>query len=90
MRKFDGPKILCGDFNLNIDTESLAMLEKQGNLRNLIKDHKVSTTRSALYPKKSIMPFADYMFVSPEIGVRSFEVPDEPASDHLPMILEFQ
>ena len=32
--------------------------------------------------------FADYAFVSPEIVVTSFEVPDLPISDHLPMMLE--
>ncbi|HVV39350.1 MAG TPA: endonuclease/exonuclease/phosphatase family protein [Candidatus Paceibacterota bacterium] len=90
VQKFNNPRILCGDFNLNIDTESLAMLEDRGGLRNLIKDHKIGTTRSDLYPKKSIMPYADYMFVSPDITINSFSVPDEPASDHLPMILEFK
>ena len=90
MQQFEGRKILCGDFNLNIDTKSLSMLEERGGLRNLIKDHRIPTTRSSLYPKKAQMPFADYMLVSPDIKIKYFTVPDEPASDHLPMVLEFQ
>ncbi|MBP9710835.1 MAG: endonuclease/exonuclease/phosphatase family protein [Candidatus Pacebacteria bacterium] len=89
INKFDPPKILCGDLNLNIDSASLELIEKEANLRNLVKEHNIKTTRSNLYDKKAIMPFADYTFVSPEIAVKKFEVPYSEASDHLPMILEW-
>ncbi len=84
-----GPKILCGDFNLMPETQSVKLLET--NMRNLIKDFGIKNTRNevswAFYDSKQY--FADYTFVSPEIKVKSFEVPYNLASDHLPMVLEF-
>jgi len=83
-------KILVGDFNLLPDTQSIRMIEQ--SLKNLIKAYKIQLTRSRLtpyYEKESFQPFADYTFVSDDVEVESFEVPDIEISDHLPMILEF-
>ena len=85
MDALPGEKILCGDFNLNPDTESLALLEK--GMRNLVKEYNITTTRSELYPKEQ--KFADYTLVTPGVDVKSFTVPALTVSDHLPMILEF-
>jgi len=86
-----GPKIVCGDFNLSPETRSIMMLEE--TMKNLIKEFSIRTTRSILNEKKyvgqTIQRFADYTFVSPDIKINSFEVPNIPVSDHLPMILEF-
>ena len=86
-----GAKIVCGDFNLDPKTESIKILEK--NLRNLISEFRTPTTRSALnrtkYPPNEVQLFADYMFVSQDINVKNFQVPDVPISDHLPLVLEF-
>lgn len=79
-------KILCGDFNLNIDTKSLKILEE--DLINLIKKYKIPTTRSKLYTRGD--KFADYTLVSGKTKVINFQVPDIAVSDHLPMILEFE
>lgn len=83
--KLVGGKILCGDFNLDITTESITILEK--NLRNLIKEYKITTTRNKYFPGTD--KFADYTFVSDDIKVKNFQVPNVEISDHLPMILEF-
>ena len=80
------PKILCGDFNLLPDTESVRILE-EGGLVNLIKTHGITSTRSRLYQKPE--KFADYTLVSPEVVVERFEVPEFVVSDHLPMVLEY-
>lgn len=85
MQKHDGEKIVVGDFNLAPDTQSLKMLEK--NLKNLIKECNIPTTRSSLYTRGH--KFADYTLVSPGIKVVDFQVPNVAISDHLPMILEF-
>src|SRR3989344_7675146 len=45
--KLTGEKILCGDFNLDINTQSLNILEKK--MKNLVKEYPISTTRSKLY-----------------------------------------
>jgi hypothetical protein len=81
------PKVFCGDFNMSPDTESMTILESVG-LRNLIKEYKITTTRSPLYDKPA--KFADYTMVSPEITIKNFEVPQIVISDHLPMITEFE
>jgi endonuclease/exonuclease/phosphatase family metal-dependent hydrolase len=88
-------KILMGDFNALPDTQSVKMFEKAG-LKNLVHEYNIKTTRGSnmrkLFPQYEHGPygfqeFADYTFISPEIEVLSFNVPDEPISDHLPMIL---
>lgn len=83
--KYGGAKILSGDFNLNPDTESIKILEK--NMKNLIKDYNITTTRSKFFPGWE--KFADYTFVSKDIEVLDFQVPQIEISDHLPMILKF-
>lgn len=80
-----GEKIVCGDFNLNPDTQSIKILEE--NLKNLIKEFNIKTTRNKYFPGEE--QFADYTFVSPGISVKEFDVPELEVSDHLPMILEF-
>ncbi len=86
-----GQKILCGDFNLNPETESIKILESLG--RNLIRDFKIENTRNEIswanYPD-SKQYFADYCFVSPEVKVNSFAVPYNLVSDHLPMVLKIE
>lgn len=80
-----GRKILCGDFNLLPDTQSIAILEE--GMRNLVKEYGVTDTRSSLYTKP--LRFADYTLVSPDIEVKNFEVLQDVVSDHLPLLLEF-
>jgi endonuclease/exonuclease/phosphatase family metal-dependent hydrolase len=79
------PKILCGDFNLRPDTESLRLLEK--DMKNHVKLNKIKSTRTSLYPKTE--KYADYIFTSPEIKVKRFEVLKDEVSDHSPLLLEF-
>lgn len=80
-----GAKVLCGDFNLLPDTESIVILEE--GMRNLIKEHGITSTRSHFYGKEP--KFADYIIVSPEIEVKDFRVFQDPVSDHLPLYLDF-
>ena len=86
-----GAKIVCGDFNLDPKTESIKLLKKK--FRNLISEFRIPATRSTLnrakYPPNEVQLFADYMFVSQDINVKNFQVPDVPISDHLPLVLEF-
>lgn len=79
------PKILAGDYNLNPNTESLKMLEK--DMVNLIKKNNITSTRSSLYEKEN--KFADYILVSPEITIKDFKVLSDTVSDHSPLYLEF-
>lgn len=78
--------VLCGDFNLTPDTESLRKIEASG-LRNLISAFGVISTRTSLYTKPE--RYADYAFVSPEITVKEFKVLPDEVSDHAPLYLDF-
>ncbi|MHB0978299.1 MAG: endonuclease/exonuclease/phosphatase family protein [Minisyncoccota bacterium] len=85
MNTIHAPKILCGDFNLRPDTESIKMLEQDMN--NLIKTFGVETTRTSFYTKPE--KHADYIFTSPEIKINHFEVMSDEVSDHSPLLLNF-
>lgn len=86
MDSVNDPKILCGDFNLLPDTESLKIIE--GGSRNLIREYSVTSTRTSFYTKPD--KFADYVFVSPEINVLDFKVLPDEVSDHSVLRLEFE
>ena len=79
-----GGKFLCGDFNLRPDNIAVTMIEEDGGFVGLIRKFGVRTTRNAEY--KNMEQFkdyiADYMFVSPDIEVQSFEVLPGIVSDH--------
>jgi exonuclease III len=92
LKKCQGEIILCGDFNLMPETESVKVIENSG-FRNLIREFNVKGTRGSLNPYVGTpkeQRFADYTFVSSGLKVKSFSVPDAKVSDHCPMILEFE
>ena len=80
-------QIIVGDFNLDIKTEAVSLLGS--DMRNLIKEGSFTTTRNSNYKQQSIMPFADYAFISKEIKVKDFQVLQDEVSDHLPLLLNF-
>jgi len=86
-------KIIGGDFNLMPQTKSIKMFEDAG-YKDLIKEFNIKDTRGKLnhrqFAKKDVQYFADYVFVSPEVKVKSFSVPNIKVSDHLPLILDFE
>lgn len=88
----EGLKIIGGDFNLLPETESIRMFEVAG-YKDLIKTYNIQTTRNRLiwekYPN-SKQYHSDYVFVSQDVRVKNFTVPDIEVSDHLPMILEIE
>lgn len=85
MDTLETPKILCGDFNLRPDTESITIVEK--GMTNLVKEYGVENTRTSFYTKPE--KFADYIFTSPEINVHHFEVLEEEVSDHAALLVDF-
>jgi endonuclease/exonuclease/phosphatase family metal-dependent hydrolase len=87
LKEIKGEVVLCGDFNLLPDTESIKMFEEYG-FRNLISEYRITSTRTALYTKQE--KFADYIFVSNGIHVNEFKVLPDVVSDHSPLFIDFE
>lgn len=81
-------QVLVGDFNLDINTESILRLGLE--MLNLIKEGEFKTTRNDNYDNYSSLPFADYAFVSRNLVVNNFNVLEDMVSDHLPLFLDFE
>jgi endonuclease/exonuclease/phosphatase family metal-dependent hydrolase len=93
--------VFGGDFNLDIDTEALALLKDLGAkgagggpFRNLIDEFGIQNTRTPQYRKwqqagESL--YADYAFAGLNVDVNSLKVhTDVHASDHAPILVTFQ
>lgn len=99
LKAFNGeklPKIIGGDFNLLRNTKSIEMFDIAG-YKNLIKDFGIVSTRNKLTWElyKNDIGFvkqydSDYCFVSPDVKVKNFSVPNVEVSDHEPLILDFE
>lgn len=86
IKNIHNPVVLCGDFNLNPESESIKKIERFG-LRNLILEYNITSTRTSLYPKPN--RFSDYVFVSTSVEVQDFRVLPDEVSDHSPLYLDF-
>lgn len=79
-------KIICGDFNVEPDSETISTLEASG-LTELVTHQGVTSTRSSFYEKPGL--FADYMLINELSAVRKFQAVETPeVSDHRPLVLE--
>jgi len=77
--------VVCGDFNVEPNSETLKILSEAG-LTDLVTTRTTKGTRNSQYKKKS--RFADYMLVNEHTNVLDFNVIFEPeVSDHCPLIL---
>ncbi len=82
--RFPQKQVLVGDFNLNPETGALNILED--GMVNLIKTHKIESTRTSFYPKER--KYADYALVTPDVKVDEFKVLPDQISDHAPLYLK--
>lgn len=85
LKGIQNPYILCGDFNLLPETESIRKFESAG-LRNLIREYGIMSTRTSYYQKQ--VKFADYAFVSTDVVLKQFSVMPDEVSDHAPLLIE--
>ncbi|KMW57164.1 hypothetical protein AIOL_002125 [Candidatus Rhodobacter oscarellae] len=77
--------VVCGDFNVEPNSETLAILADSG-LTELVTGRGFEGTRNTKYKKPG--RFADYMLVNQEEVVKSFDVIHDPeVSDHCPLVL---
>lgn len=90
---YDVEKVIFGgDFNLDINTNALQLMEGD-HYRNLIKEFGIENTRTAAYRNFDVegeSMYADYALVSNNVTVHSFAVADGVlASDHAALVVEF-
>lgn len=79
------PVIICGDFNLEPNTDSLEILSS--GMNDLIKENNITSTRTSFYEKD--VRYADYIFTSDNVTVNKFDVIEDEVSDHNALELEF-
>ncbi|MFN3225176.1 MAG: endonuclease/exonuclease/phosphatase family protein [Hyphomicrobiales bacterium] len=78
--------VVCGEFNVEPDSETLKTLEDAG-LTELVTSRGFESTRNSHYKKPN--RFADYMLINRIEVVRGFDVIHDPeVSDHCPLVLE--
>ena len=83
-KKLEGSVVLCGDFNLIPTSPSLEQINAV--LVNHVKEKVIISTRTPLTPKTEA---CDFIFTSPDIGVKNFQVLDDIVSDHKALTIEF-
>lgn len=83
----NGDIVLCGDFNLLPDTQSLQMFRDFG-LRDLVSEYNIQSTRTSLYKKP--IRLADYAFTSSNLQIADFKVLPEEVSDHNALMIEIK
>jgi endonuclease/exonuclease/phosphatase family metal-dependent hydrolase len=78
--------VVCGDFNVEPDSETLTILSGLG-LTELVTSRGFAGTRTSHYTKPG--RHADYMLVGGPVTVARFDVMTTPeVSDHCPLLLE--
>jgi exonuclease III len=77
--------VVCGDFNVEPDSETLRILADAG-LSELVTGRGFTSTRNSQYKKPG--RFADYMLITDPDAVKGFDVVYDPeVSDHCPLVL---
>ena len=85
IKQLDGAVILCGDFNLAPESESIKQFDSV--MQNLSVTHSLETTRSLLTYKKEV---CDYIFINDKVDVNDFSMDQTIISDHNALILDFE
>lgn len=78
--------IVCGDLNVEPDSETLQIFKEAG-FTELVTGRGFASTRTSHYKKPA--KFADYMLINQGDAVRDFDVIYEPVvSDHCPLTID--
>lgn len=79
--------VVCGDFNLLPQSQTFVALAEAFGLVELVTTRGFTDTRTSYYEKPG--RYADYMLVTPDVPVKTFDVVATPeVSDHRALLLE--
>lgn len=82
----DDLRVICGDFNVEADSETLSILTRTG-MTELVTSGDFDGTRTSHYTKAG--RYADYMLINRPEAVENFDVVAVPeVSDHRPLLLD--
>lgn len=84
IEKLNGPVILCGDFNLSPESDSIKIIEEK--LTNLSVKYGLKNTYNQFGTSSAV---CDYIFINDSVNISDFRMADEIVSDHNALILEF-
>jgi endonuclease/exonuclease/phosphatase family metal-dependent hydrolase len=90
LRSVKGALVLCGDLNLDPDTQAIALLTRQVRLQSLIDTKTVPGTRTPLYRHTGdsrYSSFADYIFLR-DVTEDAFTVMPDVVSDHAALYVD--
>jgi endonuclease/exonuclease/phosphatase family metal-dependent hydrolase len=90
-QSLNSPIIICGDFNLVPESESIQLLDR--HFTNLVAKSGAMSTYSTINWNNKTHKWdelvCDYIFTSPDIKINKFEISEEIVSDHKALILDF-
>ncbi len=87
--KKKSPAILCGDFNVNPNTETITTI--QNHMQRVFGDEIKSTFNMKQKASKVFAEVVvDMMFITPDLSVVKKQCPNINVTDHLPLIVEFE
>lgn len=83
------PVIIAGDFNLFPDTPSMKVFNE--DFISLVNEYNIPTTRPQHNELSHLQRnVVDYILISKDVKINSFEVVDADVSDHLPLVVDFE
>ncbi len=85
IQKLSGAIVFAGDLNVNPNTPAMQLFD--GLLEDLTGRHNITNTMSILGKLQGVAP--DHILVNGAVHTQDFRVLDDLASDHLPLVLEF-
>lgn len=82
------PVVLCGDFNVGENTETIRKIEQR--LTNVFRGKLHTTFNRKHKPETFVGAVVDMIFVSPNISVEKSFVSDADVTDHVPLVCEIR
>ena len=84
IKSIQKPVIVAGDFNVLRGSRELQLFLAATGLKNANSNGQPS------HPSRAPRRQLDYIFYSPQIKIKNFQIPQVKFSDHTPLVCEFE